>query len=112
MSAIQDAIKLYGNDFARLHGLYLERGYCYSEPGMLALARPCVEADYRMWVEPNQADAWWVELAIGRNSLGILYSHIPFALPKIGWRRDFKGDERPRFYDFYKVANIIKRHGL
>ena len=112
MSAIQDALKLYGTDFPRLHGLYLERGYCYSEPSMLALARPCNMADYKLWVEPHQADAWWVELVVGPGALGILYSHIPFALPNIGWRRDFKGDERPRFHDFHKLANIIKRHGL
>ena len=112
MSAIQDAIKLYGDDFARLHGLYLERGYCYSEPTILALARPCNTEDYRLWVEPRDADAWWVEFVVGPNSLGILISHLPFSLPKIGWQRDFKGKTNPRFYPLHKVVSTIKHHGF
>lgn len=112
MSAIQDALKLYGPDFARLHGLYLERGYCYSEPNLLALARPCRVAKYQLWCEKDDADAWWVELVVGPNALRHLYSHIPFYLPRIGWRRDFKGDCRPRFYDFNRLALTLNKHGF
>jgi hypothetical protein len=82
MSAIAEAIKLYGPDFPRVHGLYLEHGYCYSEPAVLALARPCIQSDYKRWVGPEEADAWWVELVVGPLGLATLYSHIPFPLPK------------------------------
>lgn len=108
MSAIKQAIELYGSDFPRVHGLYLEHGYCYSEPEMLALARPCVSGDHLRWVSPNEADAWWIELAIGKDALSILYSHIPFPLPKIGWAREFNGRPNPRFYNYNKLKSILK----
>jgi hypothetical protein len=107
MSAIAEAIKLYGPDFPRVHGLYLEHGYCYSEPAVLALARPCIQSDYKRWVGPEEADAWWVELVVGPLGLATLYSHIPFPLPKIGWAREFKGKPTPRFYNFSKLKTVI-----
>ncbi len=111
MGAIQDAIALYGPDFPRLHGMYLERGFCYSEPTMLALARPCLVERYEEWVEPQDADAWWIELCVGPNALSIMYSKIPFPFAKIGWRRDFKNKPIPRFYDFYKLQHRLN-HGF
>ena len=107
MSAIQHALQLYGPDFARIHGAYLEHGFTYSEPEMLGLARPCDSSDYTKWIDAKDADAWWVELVIGPRSLPILLSKIPFDLPKIGWRRDFKYNRPPRFYNFYKVRDTI-----
>lgn len=108
MSAISKAFDLYGPDFARMHGLYLEHGYCYSEPSMLALARPCISNEHERWVTREEADAWWVELVIGPNALSILYSHIPFPLSKIGWAREFKGKPQPRFYNYYKLKDLLK----
>jgi hypothetical protein len=107
MSAIAEAIKLYGPDFPRVHGLYLEHGYCYSEPNALALARPCIQSNYTLWVDPEEADAWWVELVVGLLGLAKLYSHIPFPLPKIGWAREFRGRPTPRFYNFNKLKTVI-----
>ena len=108
MSAISEALNIYGSDFPRVHGLYLEHGYCYSEPSMLALARPCDSSDYKRWVSPHEADAWWVEMVVGENALSILYSHIPFPLKQIGWAREFKGRPQPRFYNYYKLKHLLK----
>ena len=107
MSAIAEAIKLYGPDFPRVHGLYLEHGYCYSDPNALSLARPCIQSNYTLWVDPEEADAWWVELVVGLLGLAKLYSHIPFPLPKIGWAREFRGRPTPRFYNFNKLKTVI-----
>lgn len=108
MGAIQEAIKLYGADtFSRLHGLYSEHGYVYSEPSMLALARPCNSLEPHKWIETRDADAWWVELVVGKDALRHLYAHIPFPLAKIGWRRDFKSGHYPRFYNFYKLKDKL-----
>lgn len=74
---------------------------------MLALARPCISDNHSAWVSPKEADAWWVEMVVGHNALPILYSHIPFPLPKIGWAREFKGKPTPRFYDYYKLKSIL-----
>jgi hypothetical protein len=107
MSAISEAIQLYGADFSRVHGLYLEHGYCYSGPTVLVLARPCIESDYKRWVSVEEADAWWVEMAVGPLGLLALYSNIVFPLPKIGWAREFKGKPKPRFYNFSKLKTVI-----
>lgn len=110
MSAIKDALSLYGPEFPSVHGLYLEHGFTYSEPGMLALARPVVKENYKRWLGPDEyrlADAWWVELVVGDDALGILYLHIPFNLPHIGWSREFKGKPEARFYDFYKLRRKL-----
>ena len=113
MSAIRKALELYGPEFPSVHGLYLEHGNTYSEPGMLGLARPCDSTNYQKWVDLADADAWWVELAVGPNALGILYSHIPFPLARIGWARQLGGRQRePRFYNFQKVKRIINSYGL
>ena len=107
MSAIRDAINLYGTDFYRVHGLYLEHGYCYSEPSMLAIARPCDSKNHTLWVPEHEADAWWVEMVIGPNALHILYEHIPFSLGLIGWAREFKGKPTPRFYNFHTLKEKL-----
>jgi hypothetical protein len=77
MSAIQDALSLYGPDFPRVHGLYLEHGYCYSEPTMLALIRPCNSKHVSTWItDVSKADAWWIELVVGANTLSALSLNI------------------------------------
>ena len=111
MSAIQDALSLYGTDFPRVHGMYLEHGYCYSEPTMLALARPCNSKHVSTWItDVSKADAWWIELVVGEYALGTLFEHIPFPLPLIGWMRAFKGKPTPRFYNFNTLKEKLN-HG-
>ena len=108
MSAIQDAISLYGADFNRVHGLYLEHGYCYSEPTMLILARPCDSKHISTWItDVSKADAWWVELTIGKTAMEHMRQHIPFPLPLVGWMRAFKGKPTPRFYNFNKITRKL-----
>lgn len=107
MSAIRNAIELYGSDFSRVHGIYLEHGYTYSDPDILALARPCCIARPQSWVELRDADAWWVQLVIGHGALAALYNHLPFPLPKIGWARDFNGKREERFYDFQRLKSLL-----
>lgn len=109
-NAIGKAIEMLGPKFSALHGFYLRHGYCYSEPDMLALARPCDHEDPDRWVEPDKADAWWVELAIGEKALPTLISKIPFNLKYIGWRRGFKGKDKPRFYNLERVVRNINRY--
>ena len=110
MGAINDAFKLYGPDFPRVHGIYLEHGYCYSEPTMLALARPCDSTKPHLWVGEKEADAWWIELVVGKDSLRHLYEHLPFPLNLIGWAREFKGKPQKRFYNFHKLKEKLN-HG-
>jgi hypothetical protein len=87
--------------------LYLEHGYCYSEPSMLALARPCHTDHYEKWVERDDANAWWVQLVIGPNAMATLLTKLPFPLPFIGWSRDFKGRPMPRFYQLDRLLQHI-----
>lgn len=107
MGALRDAIGLYGSDFSRIHGLYLEHGFCYSEPDMLALARPCNSDDYSKWIPTHEADCWWIELVIGPDAMGTLYSKLPFDLEKVGWGREFNGKPQPRFYSFDRVQSLL-----
>jgi hypothetical protein len=107
LSPIKQALDLYGADFARIHGIYSEYGYCYSEPDQLVLFRPCREAEHETWTPLVEADAWWVELAIGDGALPYLISRAPHYLPRIGWAREFKGRPQPRFYDFNRLKQTL-----
>lgn len=107
MTALGHAIRLYGADFSRIHGIYVRHGYTYSDPDHLGLARPCLEAEPERWVEIGKADAWWIELAVG--GLDVLIGKLPYSLPRIGWCREFKGKPQPRFWD---MNNLIRKlHG-
>lgn len=107
MSAIQTAILLYGNEFSRVHGLYSQYGYVYSEPNCIALARPCIMDDYISWCKTEDADAWWIEFVCGPGALHKLLGRLPFDLPRIGWVRGFKGKDNPRFYELNRLKKAI-----
>jgi len=107
MSPIKKALALYGEDFARIHGIYSEYGYVYSDPKCLVLARPCREAEYAEWTTVAEADAWWVELAIGDGALPYFARIAPHHFPRIGWAREFKGRPHPRFYNFNRITSLL-----
>lgn len=114
MSAIQHAIKtalsIYGQRFSLIHGIYSEHGYVVSTPTTLCLARPCIEREWERWVELDEADAWWVEMAIGPNALSNLLKQFPFRLPRVGWQRGARGDDRPRFYNYDRLIKFSHEH--
>jgi hypothetical protein len=104
MYAIDKAIERYGHNFNLIHGHYSKFGYVVSSPDTLCLARPCVESNWREWVEPQEADAWWIEIAIGR--LPNIIHYFPFKLPRVGWQRGWRNDERPRFYSLNRLIKL------
>lgn len=105
MTALDHALRLYGPDFARVHGIYVRHGYTYSDPDHLGLARPCREEKPEEWCEIGKADAWWVELAVG--GMDVLMRKLPYSLPRIGWCRAFRGKPEPRFYDWQKLTEKL-----
>jgi hypothetical protein len=106
MTAVEKALAHYGSHFNLIHGHYSQYGYVVSSPDSLCLARPCVERDWRQWVQPEEADAWWVEIAIG--PLPRLLHYFPFKLPRVGWMRGWRNDERVRFYDYERLTKFYK----
>jgi hypothetical protein len=107
MGALRHAIAIYGPDFSRIHGIYLEHGYCYSEPDCMGLAKPCRHEEPFEWVAPADADAWWIQFVYGPGALGKLLGKLPFDLPLVGWNREFKDRPDPRFYDFHKLKQKL-----
>lgn len=105
MNALRTAIALYGDDFSRVHGIYVRHGFTYTDPDHIGLARPCREEAPLEWCEFKDADAWWVELAVG--GVGELLKKLPYEFPRIGWAREFKGRGHPRFYDFNKLKGKL-----
>ena len=113
MDAITQAIGIY-----QRHGLSLERdmadylafGYVFAEPGRLLLGRPVVAANGPEWLPEGQSgDAWYVHLAVGQGALDWFVSKMPFYLPRLGWRRDFKNPAAGlRFYPTARVATLTK----
>jgi hypothetical protein len=112
MGAIRHAIRLYGSDFSRVHGIFLEHGYCYSEPDCLGLAKPCRKDAPLEWINKDEADAWWVHFVYGPGAMGKLLNKLPFDLPMVGWNREFKGSKSVRFYDFHRLKQRLNNGQL
>lgn len=97
MIAIDEAKALYrtaGRDLNRDLSDFLDCGYVFATPDRLLLARPIQRADWRRWVTPAEADAWFVQLAVGRGSIRWFVEQMPVWLPWIAHRRDMRGDDR------------------
>ena len=110
LNAIERALDLYGEEFARVHGFYSQHGYCYSEPEALVLFRPCLRE--RFWeVNPASPDCWWVELAIGEKAPAIFARIVPWSLPYVGWQRGARNDLKPRFFPFTKAKALYELQG-
>lgn len=113
MDAIAQALGIYSK-----HGLSLERdladylafGYVYAEPGRLLMGRPVKAGNGLEWLPKGHAgDAWYVHLAVGQGALDWFVRKMPFHLPKLGWRRDFKNPAAGlRFYPTDRVATLTK----
>ncbi len=94
MTAIEQAANLYAK-----HGLklsvdlerYLKWGYVFVTPDRVLLARPLNTAKgVDHWPEEKDADAWYVKLAVGENAMRWFFDRMPYALPFVAWKRDFK----------------------
>lgn len=107
MSPIQEALTFYGEFMPKLHGAYTEKGYVYSAPDCIAMARPCNSARPLDWVPHKEADAWWIEYAGGRGKLADMIKHLPYDLPLIGWMRGLNGKKNPRFYKLENLRNKL-----
>jgi hypothetical protein len=114
---MSDAIAQAQTIYAK-HGLslsqdlsdYLRFGYVFSEPGVLLLGRPIVAANGTQWLPESQSgDAWYVHLAVGQGALAWFVQKMPFYLPLLGWRRDFKNPANGlRFHPTARVATLTK----
>lgn len=113
MDAIAQASALYAK-----HGLslsqdlsdYLRFGYVFASPGLLLLGRPVKAANGPEWAKEGDAcDAWYVHLAVGQGALAWFVQKMPFHLPLLGWKRDFKNPANGlRFYPTARVATLTK----
>jgi hypothetical protein len=121
MTALRTAIEIYaqlGRNFAEVHGQYSEHGYVFSTPQWLIMARPVRRDNPGAWLKVQdigqafpscpEADAWYVQIAVGRGALGRFVQHMPFHLPFICWRRSLKdASQRLRFYRLDRVLGLI-----
>ena len=112
MNATQTALSIYGAaEFSRIQRLYTMYGYTITSPDYLAFARPCRESNHEEFSEDGH-DAWFIELVVGNGRIDELLGKIPFPLPRIGWKRGFKGKHNVRFYDLAKLKTISTRLNL
>lgn len=107
-NAVAEGLRLYGDQFARTHGVYSQYGYVYSEPGRICMFRPCKRENWQEWVLGGEADCWWVELAIGYKSLRRFWQVAPYHLPYVGWQRGLRGNDAPRFYSFDRLGTLTQ----
>lgn len=99
-SAIQEAKKLYakhGLDLNRDLSDYLDYGYVFVTPDRMMLARPVKMDEPEEWLLPEEAISgnnygWYVHLAVGEGCLKWFCEQMPYYLPHLLWRRDFKTD--------------------
>lgn len=113
MLAIDHAKQLYasrGLNLALEIGRHLDcGGVVHVEPDRLLLGRPMRLEDPDVWPEPGAADAWYVTLAIGQNSLEFFLQQMPWFLPHLAWRRGFRGDQRLRVFDTARFIKLNRR---
>ena len=70
-------------------------------------ARDGTNSVLEMW-NPDDADCWWAELAIGDKAPSIFARILPWSLPYVGWQRGVRNDLRPRFFPFNKALAIYE----
>ena len=109
-NALAEAVGLYGDLFSAAHGWYTANGYTYTTPECILLFRPCRKSDYAKLCSLEEADCWWVELAIGSRAPGVLAIVCPHPLPYVGWQRGIRDDPKPRFFPFQKAKNLYELH--
>ena len=93
MNAIAEARRLYeprGLAIEADLANYLQYGYVFAEPGRLLLGRPCVSTRIKDWVAAEDADGWYVRLAVGKGAVKWFVERMPFYLPWLCWHRQFK----------------------
>lgn len=113
MNAIDTAKQLYqgrGLNLAADIGRHLDcGGLVYCEPEQMVIARPMDLMAPDRWPQPGHADAWYVTLAIGRRSFGHFLQLMPYFLPKLAWRRMFRGDARLHVHDTARFIKFNRR---
>jgi hypothetical protein len=110
MNAIKTALSMYGaEEFSRIQRLYTMYGHTITGPDYIAFARPCREANHEEFTEDGH-DAWFIELVVGSGRMDELIKKLPYHLPRIGWKRGFKGKDNVRFYDLDKLKTILTRY--
>lgn len=109
MTALQKALAMLGaEEFGALQRKYTLIGYTYTSPDAIAFARTCQEVNpFKVLQEGEPADAWWVELVIGKGALALLCGKLPYNLPRIGWQRGFNNRPEARFYDTQALLTKI-----
>lgn len=97
MTAIEEAAFLYKeHDMVLAHDLqnYLKHGYVFVTPEWLLLARPIFKnKGPDVWTDTG--DTWYVKLAVGRGALKQFIGRIPYSLPYLAWKRNFKNQKEP-----------------
>ena len=92
-----------GRDLNRDLSDYLDFGYVIKTPERLILARPIDSSDWKNW-KPAKADAWFVQIAVGRGALDWFKQQAPFPLPFAAWFRGLKRpDDRLHIVPFARI---------
>jgi len=111
-SAIYQAKELYhthGLNLAKDIGAYLEHGVVIKFEDRMMLARPINLGRPREWLAAtgDEADAWYVHLAIGTGLVRWFIAQMPYFLPSIAWRREFTGSPHLHIYDTKQLKRRI-----
>ena len=108
MTALNQALSIYGAaEFSRIQRLYTMYGYTFTSPDYIAFIRPCYEERHEEFTEDGH-DAWFIELVVGNGRMSQLIKMLPYALPRIGWKRGLKGRDTVKFHDLDKLKQLLK----
>lgn len=110
--AIASAKKLYDEQGLRFEAVlahYLDHGYVFVEPGRLVMGSPVREEQPDKIAAPGEADCWHVHLAVGEGAMKWFIRQMPWYLPKICWRREFKANaSRLHVWPTDKLINKLR----
>lgn len=102
MQAIQEAKALFqerGLSFEERLGWYLQNGVVISTPERFIMGRMINSQRGDVDWNPDDADCWYVEVAVGKSCLEWFLCQAPIRLPKLAWRRFKDPEERLRCYN-------------
>jgi hypothetical protein len=94
----------FGLNFEEQLGWYLANAYVISSPNTFMMLKPIEErVGDDQWMADNP-DCWYVHCAVG--NLGSIFSHAPFVLPRVAFRR-WKAKGNPlRVYDWASLERF------
>ena len=109
MSILAQAKELYdkcGIDMNRDIATYAAHGYVFITPDSFLLGKAVSsKSDVHPQDQWNveDPDAWYVNMAVGKNGVSKFIKRIPYPLPLVGWMRQLK-DKPVKFYKFNTIS--------